>query len=69
VNRDELEAEVEYLRGRVEHAEGLVRANAHERHHLLVRLARYRAALARIADAESGHWGRIAHDALRDGDE
>lgn len=26
---------------------------------------RYRAALARIAGAESGIWGRIAHDALR----
>lgn len=26
---------------------------------------RFRRALARISDAESGHWGRIAHDALR----
>lgn len=25
---------------------------------------RYRKALARIADAESGHWGWIAHEAL-----
>lgn len=25
---------------------------------------RYRAALRRIADAESGYWGRVAHEAL-----
>jgi Zn ribbon nucleic-acid-binding protein len=27
----------------------------------------YRKALVRIADSESGHWGRIAHEALREG--
>ena len=56
---------------RIAHLEGLLNAAALERHALLDRLARYRAALARIADAESGHWGRIAHDALRNdgGDE
>ena len=56
---------------KVAHLEGLLQAAAQERHALLVRLGRYRTALARIADAESGHWGRIAHDALRNdgGDE
>jgi hypothetical protein len=29
----------------------------------------YRRALQRIADAESGAWGKIAHEALRDAEE
>jgi len=59
------------LDAKIAHLEGLLQAAAHERHHLLVRLGRYRTALARIADSESGIWGRIAHDALRNdgGDE
>ena len=50
---------------RIAHLEGLLNAAALERHALLDRLAHYRAALTRIADSESGHWGWIAHDALR----
>jgi len=57
------------LEAKVKHLEGLLRAAAHERHALLDRLGRYRAALARIADAESGHWGQIAHQALRENGE
>jgi hypothetical protein len=59
------------LNAKIKHLEGLLTAAAQERHALLVRLGRYRTALARIADSESGHWGRIAHDALRNdgGDE
>jgi hypothetical protein len=34
---------------------------------LLERCTWMEAALARIADAESGHWGEIAHEALRYG--
>jgi hypothetical protein len=56
------------LEAKIEHLEGLLNAAAHERHALLDRLGRYRTALARIADSESGHWGRIAHDALRNND-
>ena len=50
---------------RIAHLEGLLNAAALERHALLDRRARYRAALVRIADSESGHWGWIAHEALR----
>jgi len=53
------------LEVRIAHLEGLLNAAALERHALLDRLGRYRAALARIADAESGHWGRIASAAIR----
>lgn len=47
-----------------------VRADRHqvERNydHMVEVAQRYRAALERIANAESGYWGRIAHEALRD---
>jgi len=68
VNGDDLygllRAEIEHLETEVEHLEGLRTVAARERHALLDRLAHYRHALARIADAESGHWGHIARAAL-----
>ena len=59
-----LRAEIEHLETEVEHLEGLRTVAARERHALLDRLAHYRQALVRIADSESGHWGRIAFAAL-----
>jgi len=52
------------LEARIEHLEGLLNAAAHERAGLLIDMERYRRALVRIADSESGIWGRIAHVAL-----
>jgi len=57
------------LEAKLEHLEGLLNAAAHERHALLDTCARYRAALVRISDSESGHWGVIAHNALRGKDD
>ena len=53
------------LQVRIAHLEGLLNAAALERHALLEQMGRYRQALVRIADSESGHWGWIAHEALR----
>lgn len=36
--------------------------------HRNAEVARYRSALQRIASAESGVWGRIAHEALTEGE-